>query len=45
MRKLASLTALAAGIMMAGSALAADPITIKFSHVVAPKTPKGQMAE
>ncbi|MBZ9558323.1 MULTISPECIES: TRAP transporter substrate-binding protein [Modicisalibacter] len=42
--KLASLTALAAGVMMAGSALA-DPITIKFSHVVAPNTPKGQMAE
>ncbi|WP_163647832.1 TRAP transporter substrate-binding protein [Modicisalibacter sp. 'Wilcox'] len=42
--KLASLTALAAGVMMAGSAMA-DPITIKFSHVVAPNTPKGQMAE
>ncbi|OLO12070.1 C4-dicarboxylate ABC transporter [Chromohalobacter japonicus] len=43
--KLASLTSLAAGIMMAGSAFAADPITIKFSHVVAENTPKGQMAE
>ncbi|MEC9481935.1 MAG: TRAP transporter substrate-binding protein [Halomonas sp.] len=43
--KLASLTSLAAGIMMAGSAFAADPITIKFSHVVADNTPKGQMAE
>ncbi|WP_136065409.1 TRAP transporter substrate-binding protein [Modicisalibacter radicis] len=42
--KLASLTTLAAGVMMAGSALA-DPITIKFSHVVAENTPKGQMAE
>lgn len=27
-----------------GSALAADPIVIKFSHVVAENTPKGQMA-
>jgi C4-dicarboxylate-binding protein DctP len=27
-----------------GSVLAADPITIKFSHVVAENTPKGQMA-
>ncbi|MHB0774885.1 TRAP transporter substrate-binding protein [Halomonas sp. WWR20] len=43
--KLASLTSLAAGIMLAGSAFAADPITIKFSHVVAENTPKGQMAE
>lgn len=42
---LASLTSLAAGIMLAGSAFAADPITIKFSHVVAENTPKGQMAE
>ena len=45
MLKIASLTSLAAGIMMAGSAFAADPITIKFSHVVAENTPKGQMAE
>ncbi|MDW5375987.1 TRAP transporter substrate-binding protein [Halomonas sp. HP20-15] len=43
--KLASLTSLAAGILMAGSAFAADPITIKFAHVVAENTPKGQMAE
>ncbi|TDO15345.1 MULTISPECIES: TRAP transporter substrate-binding protein [Halomonas] len=43
--KIGSLTALAAGIMLAGSAFAADPITIKFSHVVAENTPKGQMAE
>ncbi|GAA5177807.1 MULTISPECIES: TRAP transporter substrate-binding protein [Halomonadaceae] len=42
---LASLASLAAGIMLAGSAFAADPITIKFSHVVAENTPKGQMAE
>ncbi|MEA3252190.1 MAG: TRAP transporter substrate-binding protein [Pseudomonadota bacterium] len=31
--------------MLAGPAFAADPITIKFSHVVAENTPKGQMAE
>ena len=43
--KLAALASLAAGIMLAGSAFAADPITIKFSHVVAENTPKGQMAE
>ncbi|TAN48957.1 MAG: C4-dicarboxylate ABC transporter, partial [Rhodospirillales bacterium] len=28
-----------------GSALAADQIVIKFSHVVAPNTPKGKGAE
>lgn len=44
LRKLASLTSLAAGVMLAGTALAADPIVIKFSHVVAENTPKGQMA-
>jgi C4-dicarboxylate-binding protein DctP len=43
--KLAALASLAAGIMLAGPAFAADPITIKFSHVVAENTPKGQMAE
>jgi C4-dicarboxylate-binding protein DctP len=30
--------------LVSGSALAADPITIKFSHVVAENTPKGKMA-
>ncbi|SDL88873.1 C4-dicarboxylate-binding protein DctP [Modicisalibacter muralis] len=44
MLKFASLTSLAAGIMMAAGAAVADPITIKFSHVVAENTPKGQMA-
>lgn len=44
MRKLASLTSLAAGILMAAGSAVADPITIKFSHVVAENTPKGQMA-
>ncbi|SHE76345.1 C4-dicarboxylate-binding protein DctP [Modicisalibacter ilicicola DSM 19980] len=43
--KFASLTTLAASILMAGTAFAADPITIKFSHVVAENSPKGQMAE
>jgi len=37
-------TALALVVVFAGSALAADPIVIKFSHVVAENTPKGQMA-
>jgi C4-dicarboxylate-binding protein DctP len=36
---------LVAGIVASGSALAADPIVIKFSHVVAPDTPKGKAAE
>ncbi len=35
-----------AGIMAAGTAMAQDaPIVIKFSHVVAPDTPKGKAAE
>src|SRR5215467_7115997 len=40
--------ALAAGIlavMISGPALAQDQIVIKFSHVVAPDTPKGKAAE
>ena len=36
-------TAAVSAMIMAGSALAA-PVTIKFSHVVAENTPKGQMA-
>ena len=36
---------LVAGVVASGSALAADPIVIKFSHVVAPDTPKGKAAE
>lgn len=35
----------AAGLALTGSALAAEPIVIKFSHVVAQNTPKGQAAE
>ncbi len=44
-RKVSTLLATAAvsAMIIAGSALAA-PITIKFSHVVAENTPKGQMA-
>ncbi len=41
------LTAAAVGlaaVLASGIALAADPIVIKFSHVVAENTPKGQMA-
>ena len=36
--------ACALSLSIAGLAHAADPITIKFSHVVAENTPKGQMA-
>ena len=44
-RKVSKVLAIAAvsSMMVVGSALAA-PITIKFSHVVAENTPKGQMA-
>lgn len=37
-------TAALSATLFTGSALASDPITIKFSHVVAENTPKGQMA-
>jgi len=37
-------TAALSAMLFTGSALASDPITIKFSHVVAENTPKGQMA-
>ena len=45
-RKITTLVATAAlsATLFTGSALANDPITIKFSHVVAENTPKGQMA-
>jgi len=45
LRKLTTLVATAAlsALLVSGAALAA-PITIKFSHVVAENTPKGQMA-
>lgn len=48
-RNLIKSTALAAGALAlglsAGLARAADPIVIKFSHVVAPNTPKGKGAD
>jgi len=45
-RKITTLVATAAlsALLLSGTALAADPIVIKFSHVVAENTPKGQMA-
>ena len=45
-RKIITLAATVAltAFSLTSSALAADPITIKFSHVVAENTPKGQMA-
>ncbi|OAN49850.1 C4-dicarboxylate ABC transporter [Paramagnetospirillum marisnigri] len=41
------LTSLTAALMLTGAAMAqqAQPIVIKFSHVVAPDTPKGKAAE
>ncbi|MBP0685859.1 hypothetical protein J8J21_22705, partial [Mycobacterium tuberculosis] len=35
----------AASLLAAAPAVAADPIVIKFSHVVAPNTPKGKGAD
>lgn len=45
-RKITTLVATAAlsAMFITGSALANDPIKIKFAHVVAENTPKGQMA-
>jgi C4-dicarboxylate-binding protein DctP len=45
-RKITTLVATAAlsATFFTGSALASDPIKIKFAHVVAENTPKGQMA-
>jgi len=37
-------TAALSTMLVASTALAGDPVTIKFSHVVAENTPKGQMA-
>ncbi|XLZ69704.1 TRAP transporter substrate-binding protein [Massilia sp. SR12] len=39
------LAAFGAAVLVASQALAQAPIVIKFSHVVAPETPKGQAAE
>jgi C4-dicarboxylate-binding protein DctP len=44
MRKLILAAASVAALALAGPAPAAEPIVIKFSHVVAPDTPKGQAA-
>jgi len=44
MRKFTAGLFMAAAMMTATVASAADPIVIKFSHVVAENTPKGQMA-
>jgi len=44
-RVAAVVVAVAAALCMCGSALAQQPITIKFSHVVAVDTPKGKGAE
>ena len=45
-RKITTLVATAAlsSLLVAGAAVASDPITIKFSHVVAENTAKGKMA-
>jgi len=45
-RTLTTLVATAAlsAMLVTGTAFAKDPVTIKFSHVVAENTPKGQMA-
>ena len=46
LKKITSLVATAAlsAMLFSGIASASDPIVIKFSHVVAENTPKGQMA-
>ncbi len=43
-RKLTAAACALAAVFASGITLAADPIVIKFSHVVAENTPKGQMA-
>ncbi|CAN5440459.1 TRAP transporter substrate-binding protein [soil metagenome] len=45
MRKIALAVASIAAMALIGPAAADDPIVIKFSHVVAPNTPKGLAAE
>ncbi|HVY00802.1 MAG TPA: TRAP transporter substrate-binding protein [Pseudorhodoplanes sp.] len=44
MKKLVFASALAAALALVGPAAAQSPIVIKFSHVVAPDTPKGKAA-
>jgi C4-dicarboxylate-binding protein DctP len=43
--KMQTLLAGLAAVLISAGAMAADPIVIKFSHVVAVNTPKGQAAE
>ena len=45
MRKLSAPLFLAAACLVASAAWSEEPIVIKFSHVVAPDTPKGRAAE
>src|ERR1700712_464039 len=45
MRKILFAAASVAALALSGPALADDPIVIKFSHVVAPNTPKGLASE
>jgi len=45
MRKLVLAAASIAALALSGPARADDPVVIKFSHVVAPNTPKGLAAE
>ncbi|MFX9042780.1 hypothetical protein ABTN45_20405, partial [Acinetobacter baumannii] len=45
MKKLILAAASVAVLALVGPATAQSPIVIKFSHVVAPNTPKGQGAE
>ena len=44
MRKIILAAASVATLALVGPAFADDPIVIKFSHVVAPNTPKGLAA-
>jgi C4-dicarboxylate-binding protein DctP len=44
-RHVLAAVAAAGGVLLAGPVLAQAPIVIKFSHVVAPDTPKGKGAE
>ncbi len=45
MHQLVKTMLFAAGLALTGSAFSAEPIVIKFSHVVAQDTPKGRAAE
>jgi C4-dicarboxylate-binding protein DctP len=45
MRKLVLAAASVAALVLTGPALAQSPIVLKFSHVVAPDTPKGKASE